>query len=148
MPKRWFALLYVLLAACASTPSAAPDSGPRAAAQAIKLIGAPYRYGGAAPSSGFDCSGLVQYSFRQAGVSLPHNTESQRRISKPVRLAELRPGDLLFFDQEGKKNSHVALYIGDGQMVHAPSSGKRVRKDRLDSSYWRKHLSEARRISA
>ena len=147
MLQRCLLFLLLPLAACAATPESAPDSGQRAAAQAVKLVGAPYRYGGAAPS-GFDCSGLVQYSFRQAGVALPHHTESQRRMGKPVRLSDLRRGDLLFFDQEGKKNSHVAIYIGDGQMVHAPSSGKRVRKDRLDSAYWRKHLSEARRIGA
>ena len=57
-------------------------------------------------------------------------------------------GDLLFFDQEGKKNSHVGIYLGDGQFVHAPSSGKHVRKDMLDAPYWKKHLSEARRVAA
>ena len=147
MLRRSVVLLFVALGACASTPSAAPNAGDRAASQALKLIGAPYRYGGASPS-GFDCSGLVQYSFRHAGVALPHNTESLRRITKALRLSELRRGDLLFFDQEGKKNSHVAIYVGEGEMVHAPSSGKRVRKDRLDSPYWRKHLSEVRRVSA
>ena len=56
--------------------------------------------------------------------------------------------DLLFFDQRGKKNSHVAIYVGHGEIVHAPSSGKHVRRDRLDSAYCKKHISEARRISA
>jgi len=143
-------LAALALAGCASAPSS-PPSGPgarpgdRAAAQALKLVGVPYRYGGASPSRGFDCSGLVQYSYRHAGVSLPHNTEKQRRLARAVRRAELRRGDLIFFDQEGKKSSHVGIYLGDGTFVHAPSSGKKVRRDRLDSAYWRTHLSELRR---
>jgi len=63
-------------------------------------------------------------------------------------VSHLRHGDLVFFDLQGKKNSHVGIYVGDGQFVHAPSTGKRVRKDRLDSPFWRKHLSEARRFDA
>lgn len=111
------------------------------------MVGKPYRYGGASPSRGFDCSGLVQYSYRHAGVSLPHNTDQQRRLSRPIRRAELKRGDLVFFDEKGGDNSHVGIYLGDGTFVHAPSSGKRVRRDRLDAPYWRKHLSEVRRVS-
>jgi cell wall-associated NlpC family hydrolase len=68
------------------------------------------------------------------------------KASQPLRGANLRRGDLLFFDEEGKKKSHVGIYLGDGKFVHAPSSGKHVRTDRLDAPYWRKHLSEARRV--
>jgi murein DD-endopeptidase len=148
--------LPLALAACASAPPSRvrPSSPPvsetaadRAASNAAKMLGKPYRYGGATPSAGFDCSGLVQFSFKQAGVSVPHNTERQRQTSRPVRLSELRRGDLIFFDQEGKKNSHVGIYVGDGKFVHAPSSGKEVRRDRLDAPYWKKHLSEARRVA-
>ena len=109
------------------------------------MVGRPYKYGGASPS-GFDCSGLVLYSYRQAGVTLPHNTSQQRRISKHVKVSELKRGDLLFFDQEGRKNSHVGIYLGDRRFVHAPSSGKHVRDDSLDNPFWKKHLSEVRRI--
>jgi cell wall-associated NlpC family hydrolase len=138
-------LAGLALVACASAPVARGDPGDRAASQALKMLGKPYRYGGASPS-GFDCSGLVQFSFRQAGVVVPRATEEQRRASAPVRVSNLRRGDLLFFDQEGKKNSHVGIYLGDGKFVHAPSSGKQVRSDRLDAPYWKKHLSEARRV--
>lgn len=141
------ALFAGILATLAFAAGAAPTPPERAAANALKMVGAPYHYGGANPK-GFDCSGLVQYSYRQAGITLPHNTEQQRRLGKPVRLGELRPGDLVFFDQRGKKNGHVAIYVGHGDIVHAPSSGKRVRRDRLDSPYWKKHFSEARRPSA
>ena len=136
-----FALTTFTGAALAVTPQ------ERAAAEAAKLVGAPYRYGGMSPK-GFDCSGLVLYSYGQAGVALPHSTDQQRHLGKPVQRSELRPGDLVFFNQQGKKHGHVAIYVGNGEMVHAPSSGKRVRRDRLDSPYWKKHLSEARRLSA
>jgi cell wall-associated NlpC family hydrolase len=109
------------------------------------MVGKPYRYGGSSPS-GFDCSGLVQYSYRQAGIALPRSTDEQRSASRLVKLGDLRRGDLLFFNQEGKKYGHLGIYIGDGRFVHAPSSGKSVRSDRLDSPYWKKHLSEARRL--
>jgi cell wall-associated NlpC family hydrolase len=109
------------------------------------MVGRPYRYGGSTPA-GFDCSGLVQFSYRQAGVSIPRSTDDQLRATSRIRMSALRRGDLLFFDEEGKKKSHVGIYLGDGRFVHAPSSGKHVRTDRLDAAYWKKHLSEARRI--
>ena len=118
----------------------------RAAQQAINMVGKPYKYGGSNPA-GFDCSGLVQFSFKQAGVKLPRSTEEQRRAARKVRASALQPGDLLFFDQEGKKHGHVGIYVGRGEFVHAPSSGKRVRRDAVDSPYWQKHLTEVRRIN-
>ena len=143
-------LLGLLLTSCSSAPVARVDAdrsaGDRAAGNALKMLGKPYRYGGMTPASGFDCSGLVQFSFRQAGVSVPRSTELQLRAAAPVRGSQLRRGDLLFFDQDGKKKSHVAIYVGDGRFVHAPSSGKQVRADRLDSPYWKKHLAEVRRF--
>ena len=150
------ALLLALAAGCASAPNNAPVAasgstrptaqlGDQAAGYALTMVGKPYKYGGASPS-GFDCSGLVMYSYRQAGRSLPHNTDRQRATSRPVKVSELRRGDLLFFNQEGKKHGHVGIYVGNGKFVHAPSSGKSVRSDRLDSPYWKKHLTEARRI--
>ena len=144
------ALLGVLLLSiavpCSSAPHPSAAAADRAAGQAAKMVGKPYKFGGSSPT-GFDCSGLVQYSYRQAGVAVPHNTDKQRRASRPVKVADLRRGDLLFFDQEGKKNSHVGIYLGDGRFVHAPSSGKKVRANRLDQPYWKKHLSEARRLT-
>jgi cell wall-associated NlpC family hydrolase len=148
-------LLPVLLAACASAPTTESSfqrsnegKAERAAGNALKMVGRPYHFGGASPTSGFDCSGLVHYSYRQVGLTLPHNTEKQRMAGKHIQKADLRRGDLIFFDQEGKKNSHVGIYLGGGRFVHAPSSGKQVRSDRLDSPYWKKHFSEARRVSA
>ena len=147
------ALLTITLAACAGSSRAPSGAGEvpssvadYAATQAVKMVGRPYKYGGSSPS-GFDCSGLVLYSYLKAGFALPRDTERQRLAARPIKVSSLRRGDLLFFDQEGKKNSHVGIYLGDGQFVHAPSSGKNVRRDRLDA-YWKKHLSEARRVAA
>jgi murein DD-endopeptidase len=142
----------LLLAACASTPqfptprpvSASDTAAERAADNALAMVGKPYRYGGSTPA-GFDCSGLVQYSYSQAGVRLPRDTQALRHLAQSVRARDLRRGDLLFFDQEGKKSSHVGIYLGGNRFVHAPSTGGRVRTDGLDA-YWREHLVEAKRI--
>ena len=144
-------LLPLILVACASAPRqefAQPkkqDPSDRAALTAAKMVGKPYRYGGTTPS-GFDCSGLIHFSYGQAGVSLPRSTAEQRLATQRVKLAELKPGDLLFFDERGRKNSHVGIYLGERRFVHAPSSGKSVRNDSLDNPYWKKSLSEVRRI--
>ena len=147
------AFVALLLPACGSTPVAAvkrveagSQAADRAASHALKMVGRPYRAGGESASSGFDCSGLVQFSYRQAGVAVPRSTELQLRASTSVPRSRLRRGDLVFFDQEGKKKSHVGIYLGDGRFVHAPSSGKQVRVDRLDSRYWQAHLSDVRRF--
>lgn len=121
--------------------------GDRAADHALRMIGIPYRYGGNSPSAGFDCSGLIQFSYKKAGATLPRTTHALRQASAPVRPSDLRRGDLVFFDQGWKKNGHVGIYLGAGEFIHAPSSGGRVRRDSLRSPYWRKHFSEARRIA-
>src|ERR1044071_5603970 len=125
-------LLFFVVAGCASTPhppaqryeGGGGSTAERAAQHATQLVGKPYRYGGASPSTGFDCRGLVQWSYAQAGRKLPRSTDDQRAAGHRIKGAELRRGDLVFFDQEGKKNSHVGIYVGNGEFVHAPSSGK------------------------
>lgn len=140
-----------LVTACASAPGSSqnagePDSAAHlAAAYAQDMVGKPYRYGGNSPS-GFDCSGLVHYSYSRAGISLPRTTRTQLSVGSAVDAESLRVGDLVFFDQEGRKSSHVGIYIGNGRFVHAPSSGKRVRVDSLDLDYWQQHFVAARRI--
>ena len=142
------------LAACASAPQAGssavaagvPDATASHAAEvALSMVGRPYSYGGNTPA-GFDCSGLVSYSYARAGVRVSRETRTLRDTSNLIRASSLRRGDLVFFHQEGKKYSHVGIYLGDGRFVHAPSSGGRVRTDQLNSDYWRRHFVEARRI--
>ncbi len=130
-----------------STPPPA-RGGDRAAVvrTATAMIGAPYRYGGSSPG-GFDCSGLVVYSYAQAGfVGLPRSASALERRARPIALSELRPGDLLFFHLEGKKTLHVAIYVSDRSFVHAPSSGKRVEKVSFDHLYWGPRLELAGRL--
>ena len=139
------------LAACASAPAethvadGTDDSVRLAAVYAQDMVGKPYLYGGNSPS-GFDCSGLVHYSFTRAGISIPRTTRTQLAAGQEVDGESLRVGDLVFFDQEGLKFSHVGIYIGNRRFVHAPSSGKRVRIDSLDVDYWQQHFVAARRI--
>ena len=133
-------------ASVAAEPAAVPNAmASRAADNALAMLGKPYRHSGNTPA-GFDCSGLVQYSYSKAGVKLPRGTQSQRREGQLVSVNDLRRGDLVFFDQEGKKSSHVGIYVGEGRFVHAPSTGGRVRTDGLDAAFWRAHFVEARRL--
>lgn len=102
---------------------------------ALSQVGAPYRYGGSS-RSGFDCSGLVHYAYAQVGKQVARTTGELWRSARPISERELLEGDVLFFSIEGKM-SHVGLYLGDGQFVHAPSTGKRVSVARLDSGFYR-----------
>jgi murein DD-endopeptidase len=117
-----------------------------AVAIARDLVGAPYRYGGAGPTT-FDCSGLVYYAYGRAGAAVPRTTKALYRAAKPVNPRKLQPGDLIFF-QIGGRISHVGIYAGGGRFIHAPSSGKEVTVGRLSSPYWRDHLIAAGRLSA
>lgn len=141
------AAAMLALGGCASSPVAsnhmADHVGDRAARAALSQVGTPYRYGGATPA-GFDCSGLVHYSYQQAGMSIPRTTAGQWARLAPVGNREMRKGDLLFFSIDGKM-SHVGLYLGNGKFVHAPSSGRRVEIERLDSDFYRQAFLRAGR---
>lgn len=121
------------------------SAGEKAADTARSLVGRPYKYKGESPD-GFDCSGLVRYSYLTAGMDVPHGTSALRRQSRPVLSRDLRKGDLVFFTQLGKKYSHVGIYVGDNRFVHAPSSGKSVRTDSLTDPYWKKYFLGVRRF--
>lgn len=138
----------LLVTACSSTPVVDTPSSAlhyEASGIAATMVGKPYRYGGSTPQ-GFDCSGLVHFSFKRAGLNVPRSTATQRKQSRKVPAAHLTRGDLLFFSQEGKYSSHVGIYLGRNRFVHAPSSGKRVRVDSLTDPYWQKHLVDTRRF--
>lgn len=110
--------------------------GEQAAVVAVRQLGVPYRYGGST-TDGFDCSGLVQFAYAKAGRAIPRTTGAQWRSLQPVAVQNLRVGDLLFFDIDGKI-SHVGLYLGRRRFVHAPSTGREVTIEELDSGYYRK----------
>ncbi len=147
------------LSGCGSTPvrpyhperghsapaSASTDPGERAVYAAYRQLGTPYRYGGSTPD-GFDCSGLIQYAYRRAGIDIPRTTRQQLRQARPVSLSALRPGDLVFFRVSRRKVSHVGIYAGGGRFIHAPSSGKQVSYADLDDPFWHQRIIAAGRI--
>jgi len=118
--------------------SAVHSSAIRAAHLAEQQVGVPYLYGGAS-TKGFDCSGLVYYSYSNVGIRLARTTGDLWRTLQPVSKSNLLAGDILFFDIEGKM-SHVGLYLGRGKFVHAPSTGRNVVVADLDSDFYRRAL--------
>ncbi len=142
--------IAVSLSACASAPvrpvtGYTPAIGEKAAKTAAAMTGRPYKYKGDSPV-GFDCSGLVRYSYLSAGLEVPHGTQQLREVTKPVETKYLRKGDLLFFSESGKA-SHVGIFLGGDLFVHAPSTGGRVRKESLTDLHWKKSFLEARRFN-
>ena len=116
--------------AVTAAPAAAPSQAAQVAVDtALAQLGDPYVWAAAGPDA-FDCSGLIQYAYAAAGVSLPHSSNMQSQLGTPVSRGELQPGDLLFFYSPV---SHVGMYIGNGQMVHASTSGTPVLVASVDS---------------
>jgi len=145
------ALFAVMLSlnGCASAPSRAvsgysPAIGEKASDTAVSMIGRHYKYKGDSPS-GFDCSGLVRYSYLAAGMDVPHNTSALKNVTRSIGKS-MRKGDLVFFNEKRGKYSHVGIYVGGDFFVHAPGTGQKVRKDSLRDPYWGKHFTDARRF--
>lgn len=115
--------------------------------RAISLVGTPYRYGGNTPEGGFDCSGLVNYVFRDMlDLRLPRSSRELAAFQGPaIEPRRLAPADLVFFGHAGVV-THVGIYVGEGRFVHAPSTGGTVRLDRLDGPYWAHAYSGAKRV--
>ncbi len=160
------ALLAVVgaLAACGHTPAkrapppaatqawphvtpADPAAASAVLMRALGLVGTPYRYGGNTPESGFDCSGLVTYVFRDMlALNLPRTSRELAAMQGPkIEPQRLAAGDLVFFGNKGNV-WHVGIYVGEGRFVHAPSTGGTVRLDQLDGPYWREHYTGAKRV--
>lgn len=111
---------------------------------AMDYLGVPYVFGGTSPY-GFDCSGYVQYVFANAGISLPRTADVQYEVGMPISTTELVAGDLVFFSTYTWGASHVGIYLGDNNFIHA-SSSRGISVDSLGSSYWSSHYIGARRI--
>lgn len=115
--------------------------------QAIAAAGVDYRNGGRNHQTGFDCSGLVAFVFREAyGVDLPHNSRAQSAFGDSVDAGSLQPGDLVFFNTQREPYSHVGIYLGEGKFIHAPRTGSQVRTERMSARYWAMRFDGARRI--
>jgi cell wall-associated NlpC family hydrolase len=113
--------------------------GSEIARNAVSLLGSPYRYGGADPA-GFDCSGLVRYVHGELGIETPRTAIEQYRAARPVKIADLAVGDVLFFGIDSPQVSHVAIYVGERRFVHAPKTGRPVELRVLDDAYFRSRL--------
>jgi cell wall-associated NlpC family hydrolase len=131
-------------------PATAVPSDPfileRVALTARPMVGVPYHYGGSDPR-GFDCSGLVFYAYREAGVVVPRTSGEQLRASHPLNVDQARPGDLVFF-RTSKRAWHVGIYLGGQRFIHAPSTGRAVVIDGLDDGYYLRHRIQIRRLDA
>jgi len=139
----------LLVTACAGTPPRDPAAVEPAPASsklrgsiaelALSMVGTRYRYGGADPREGFDCSGLVYYTYTSNGQAVPRTSRDQFDAASKISLEEAAEGDLVFF-QDQEKLSHVGIYLGDGRFVHAPSSGGVVSVADIDAPYYQRHL--------
>jgi cell wall-associated NlpC family hydrolase len=142
----------VLATGCASSPSQLVDQripavepsakvslGDAIAEIAMGMVGTPYRYGGTDPRQGFDCSGLVFYTYGQAGQRVPRTSQELFRAARKISLRDAGAGDVMFF-QDQEKLSHVGIYVGDGLFVHAPATGQEVTVASIDAPYYQRHL--------
>ncbi len=168
-PRSFVTALAIALA-CASMPVLADEAPPQSLATsatsavrgaastawdaartltsaALDLIGIRYKWGGATPDTGLDCSGLVQFVFQQTtGVTLPRSAKEMSRLGDKIALADLQPGDLVFFNTRRFAFSHVGIYLGDNRFVHAPRRGREVEVATIDRSYWQQRFNGARRL--
>jgi cell wall-associated NlpC family hydrolase len=148
------ALLVCLIALSAATASARAwhdgetSDRERPLVHALQTVGVKYRLGGRSPDTGFDCSGLVVHVFERAwGMLLPPGTAALRRVGMPVmKLKELEPGDLVFYNTRDRPYSHVGIYLGEGRFLHAPRPGAKVRVESVMTPYWRQRFDGARRL--
>lgn len=148
-------LLFAALAGCghfAAPRPAPPESARRTDPRAhevvlfsLGLIDTGYRFGGKNPEAGLDCSGMVSYVFaRAARLELSGSAVDIARHGRPVGDAELRPGDLVFFNTRNRPHSHVGIYVGNGRFIHAPNSNGKVRMESLTQGWFATRFEEAR----
>jgi len=115
------------------------------AGRARRYIGIPYKWGGATPDEGFDCSGLTRAVYQLSGLDLPRTSNDQFAMGTEVKLKNLKKGDLVFFSSPGGNSvSHVGIYIGDNKFIHAPGRDQTIRTDSLSNSYFRSCFQGAR----
>ncbi len=134
-----FLSCVIFFCSCASFKTAGYNKRDVIARAAKNMRGKTYRYGESSRRSGFDCSGLTQYAYKEAGVNIPRTAAAQYKRSRKITKKELKKADLVFFSTKGSGASHVGIYLGNGSFIHSPSSGKEVRISMLKNPYWKSH---------
>lgn len=155
MKKLLATLVLVLVSACSSSPPKEGGAPLRSGNPAIhdmtfyamSLDGTPYRPGGEKPDEGFDCSGFVQHVYDHTlGMKLPRTSHEMSNLGSRIDMHQLAPGDLVFFKTTSKPYSHVGIYLGESQFIHAPRVGGTIRVESLSIGYWRSRYNGARRL--
>jgi cell wall-associated NlpC family hydrolase len=131
----------------AATGAAPAPAAQKALAVASQYLGTPYRWGGESPATGFDCSGLVQYAYGQAGVSVPRVAADQYNVGTPVGRDQLQPGDIVFFKDSSGYVHHEGIYVGAGRFLHAPHTGDVVKVSSLADPYYAQQFAGGRRVA-
>ncbi|MEW5769707.1 MAG: C40 family peptidase [Pseudomonadota bacterium] len=128
--------------------AAGMQSAAKPLLKALSMIGTPYKFGGSKPEKGVDCSGFVRHVYKEsADVSLPRTARDMSRSGEQVAKSELKPGDLVFFNTRKSPNSHVGIYAGNDEFIHASSRrSKQVTVSRMSDSYWSARFNGARRV--
>lgn len=154
----FFILFLLLLTGCASQHDSSGNIPPVDSAKAnevmfsaMQQVGKPYRYGGSSPQNGFDCSGLINYVYRESvGLKLPRTVKELKTASAPsINREDLQTSDLVIFATKSNGTpDHAGIYVGKGRFVHAPSSGGKVRLDKLDDAYWQRSFLVGKRLLA
>ncbi|MEZ0369585.1 MAG: C40 family peptidase [Candidatus Sericytochromatia bacterium] len=144
-------IIAILGVSLISSPSYATSSfqlfGQEVVLSASQHLGLPYIWGGEDPNRGFDCSGLIKYTFEEFNVELPHRADLQYNYGEPVKKDELQPGDIVFFSTGGYPIGHVGIYVGEGKFIHAPRRGRPISIDSITTGYFSARFVGARRIT-
>ena len=143
--KVFLSMIILLSVFSFTTNVQASDSSSKIVNYAAKFIGTPYKFGGTTPTA-FDCSGYLNYVYREFGITLPRTTSDIYKVGKSVTKSNLVPGDLVFFETYKPGASHAGIYVGNNQFIHT-STSKGVRYDSLSSSYWGPKYLGAKRVA-
>lgn len=136
-----------LMSRLGDTIQQATDRAGQLVSHAMQSLGVPYRMGGTSAEGGFDCSGFVRAMYQQTvGLMLPRTAAEQAAATSRIDKADLKPGDLVFFNTLRRTNSHVGIYVGDGKFIHSPRTGAHVRVESMNISYWQTRFDGARRV--